>query len=120
MSNATGNYTVIVDGQKFNVTVAEGGADIQVTPVTQTTQTATPASTPTDSSGKEIPASVNGNVWKILVKEGDKVVEDQTIIILEAMKMEIDIKAPCDGVIKAIKTSPNDAVEEGQVLAIVG
>lgn len=122
MSNATGNYTVVVDGQKFNVTVAEGGADIQVTPVTSApTQNITPTqASNTNVSGVEVPASVNGNVWKVLVKEGDKVAEDQTIIILEAMKMEIDIKAPCDGVIKAIKTSPNDAVEEGQVLAIIG
>ncbi|QOG11344.1 biotin/lipoyl-containing protein [Arcobacter sp. FWKO B] len=121
MSNATGNYTVIVDGQKFNVTVAEGGADIKVTPVQETTATeSAPAQTQSVTGGIEIPASVNGNVWKILVKEGDKVVEDQTIIILEAMKMEIDIKAPKDGVVKAIKTAPNDAVEEGQVLAIIG
>ncbi len=119
MSNATGNYTVIVDGQKFNVTVAEGGADIQVTPVQESAKTET-TSVPQNATGTEVPASVNGNVWKILVKEGDKVVEDQTIIILEAMKMEIDIKAPKDGVIKAIKTSPNDSVEEGQVLAIIG
>ncbi|MCK9337744.1 MAG: biotin attachment protein [Arcobacteraceae bacterium] len=119
MSNATGNYTVIVDGQKFNVTVAEGGVDIQVTPVQESNKTET-APAQQNVTGIDVPASVNGNVWKILVKEGDKVVEDQTIIILEAMKMEIDIKAPKDGVIKAIKTSANDSVEEGQVLAIIG
>ncbi|MDY0328159.1 MAG: biotin/lipoyl-containing protein, partial [Arcobacteraceae bacterium] len=109
----------IVDGQKFNVTVAEGGVDIQVTPVQESNKTET-APAQQNVTGIDVPASVNGNVWKILVKEGDKVVEDQTIIILEAMKMEIDIKAPKDGVIKAIKTSANDSVEEGQVLAIIG
>ena len=121
MSNAVGNYTVVVDGQKFNVSVAEGGVDIQVTPVAASTPApvvSTPA--PSNVSGSDINASVNGNVWKILVKEGDKVSADQTIIILEAMKMEIDIKSPIDGIVKAIKTTPNEAVTEGQVLAIVG
>ena len=122
MSNASGNYTVIVDGQKFNVQVAEGGADIQVTPApaAASTETAAPATTPAAGAGTEVPASVNGNVWKILVSEGDKVSSDDTIMILEAMKMEIDIKAPCDGTVQKITTAPNDAVEEGQTLAIIG
>ncbi|MCB5268364.1 MAG: biotin attachment protein, partial [Candidatus Cloacimonetes bacterium] len=121
MSNATGNYTVIVDGQKFNVTVAEGGADIQVTPVASTpAPQAQPQAQTSNVSGTEVPATVNGNVWKILVKEGDRVAADQTIIILEAMKMEIDIKSPVDGVVKAIKTTQNESVSEGQPLAVIG
>ncbi len=121
MSNATGNYTVIVDGQKFNVTVAEGGADIQVTPVASTpAPQAQPQAQTSNVSGTEVPATVNGNVWKILVKEGDRVAADQTIIILEAMKMEIDIKSPVDGVVKAIKTTQNENVSEGQPLAVIG
>ena len=121
MSNATGNYTVIVDGQKFNVTVAEGGADIQVTPVASTpAPQAQPQAQTSNATGTEVPASVNGNVWKILVKEGDKVAADQTIIILEAMKMEIDIKSPVDGIVKAIKTTQNESVSEGQPLAVIG
>ena len=120
MSNATGNYTVVVDGKKFNVTVAQGDANIEVTPVQnndkaeETTQATAPV-----SSGAEIPASVNGNVWKILVKEGQAVTQDQTIMILEAMKMEIDIKASSAGTISKILVSPNDVVEEGQALAII-
>lgn len=121
MSNATGNYTVIVDGQKFNVTVAEGGADIQVTPVASTpAPQAQPQAQTSNATGTEVPATVNGNVWKILVKEGDRVAADQTIIILEAMKMEIDIKSPVDGVVKAIKTTQNESVSEGQPLAVIG
>lgn len=121
MSNATGNYTVIVDGQKFNVTVAEGGADIQVTPVASTpAPQAQPQAQTSNAIGTEVPATVNGNVWKILVKEGDRVAADQTIIILEAMKMEIDIKSPVDGVVKAIKTTQNESVSEGQPLAVIG
>ena len=120
MSNATGNYTVVVDGKKFNVTVAQGDANIEVTPVQNNdkTEETTQATAPV-SGGAEIPASVNGNVWKILVKEGQAVTQDQTIMILEAMKMEIDIKASSAGTISKILVSPNDAVEEGQALAVI-
>jgi pyruvate carboxylase subunit B len=124
MANASGNYTVVVDGQKFNVTIAEGNADIQVTPVSNTSVTPAPvASTPASSSnasGTEVPAAVNGAVWKILVKEGDVVQADQQIMILEAMKMEIDITAPVAGTIKKILVNNTDSVEEGQTLAIIG
>ena len=124
MANANGNYTVVVDGQKFNVTVAEGNANIQVTPVSNTVQTpvvATPAPivTPTQS-GTIVPAAVNGAVWKILVKEGDRVEKDQQIMILEAMKMEIDITAPVSGVISKILVNTTDSVEEGETLAFIG
>ena len=123
MNNASGNYTVVVDGQRFNVTIAEGNADIQVTPISNVTaapvqvSNSAPAST---SGGTEVPAAVNGAVWKILVKEGDVVQVDQQIMILEAMKMEIDITAPVAGTIKKILVNNTDSVEEGQTLAIIG
>ena len=119
MSNANGNYTVVVDGQKFNVSIAEGNADIQVTPVTSN-QEAPSAPVSSNGEGIEVPAVVNGAVWKILVKEGEKVEKDQQIMILEAMKMEIDINAPAAGTITQILVGPNAAVEEGQTLAIIG
>jgi pyruvate carboxylase subunit B len=123
MANVSGNYTVVVDGQKFNVTIAEGNADIQVTPVAapvaQVVQA--PVATPVAStSGTVVPAAVNGAVWKILVKEGDRVEKDQQIMILEAMKMEIDITAPVSGVITKILVNNTQAVEEGETLAIIG
>jgi len=123
MANSSGNYTVVVDGQKFNVTIAEGNADIQVTPVANNV-VATPASVvaPVASSngGTPVPAAVNGAVWKILVKEGDRVEQDQQIMILEAMKMEIDVTAPVAGVITKILVNNTQAVDEGETLAIIG
>jgi pyruvate carboxylase subunit B len=127
---ANGNYTVVVDGQRFNVSVFEGDvqniqvaapvqqvvAPVQATPV----QAAAPATASKPVyNGTEVPAAVNGNVWKILVKEGDRVEKDQQIMILEAMKMEIDIVAPVSGTISKILTEPSKAVEEGQVLAVI-
>ena len=115
MNNATGNYTVVVDGQKFNVTVAEGNADIQITPASDST----PASTQPSAGATEVPATVSGNVWKMSVKVGEKVEKGQVVAILEAMKMEIDVEAPCDGTVSAINVAQNDAVEEGQSLATI-
>ncbi len=116
MSNATGNYTVVVDGQKFNVSIAEGDADIQVTPVTTPVS---PATSNSSAGSSQIPATVSGNVWKMLVKVGDKVEKGDVVAILEAMKMEIDVEAPCSGTITAILANPSDAVEEGQAIATI-
>lgn len=126
MANSSGNYTVVVDGQKFNVTIAEGNADIQVTPVASTPASApvaTPVVTPApvaSTNGTPVPAAVNGAVWKILVKEGDRVEVDQQIMILEAMKMEIDVTAPVAGIITKILVNNTQAVDEGETLAIIG
>ena len=114
MSNATGNYTVVVDGQKFNVTVAEGNADIQVTPVTEAA-----AASSAPAGGAEVGATVAGNVWKMNIKVGDKVEKGDIVAILEAMKMEIDVEAPCSGTVSAILANAGDAVEEGQAIATI-
>ena len=116
---ADGNYTVVVDGKKFSVQVAQGDVDIKVAPSAAPVAESAPAEVPSASGGTEVPASVNGNVWKILVKAGDKVEKGQVVAILEAMKMEIDIEAPCAGTIASINVAANDAVEEGQTLAVI-
>jgi pyruvate carboxylase subunit B len=118
---ADGNYTVVVDGKKFSVQVAQGDVDIQVVaPVATATPTQEVTPVATSGSGTEVGATVNGNVWKILVEVGQKVEAGQVISILEAMKMEIDVEAPCAGTIVAIPAKPNDTVEEGQTLVVIG
>jgi len=116
---ADGNYTVVVDGKKFSVQVAEGNADIQVVAPASTPET--PAAAPTTSgAGTQVGATVSGNVWKLLVNVGDKVEKGQVVSILEAMKMEIDIEAPCAGTITDVAVKPNDAVNEGQTIVVIG
>jgi len=116
---ADGNYTVVVDGKKFSVQVAQGDADIQA--VTPVQAEATPTPTPTtNGGGTQVGATVSGNVWKILVNVGDKVEKGQVVSILEAMKMEIDIEAPCAGTITEVAVKPNDAVSEGQLIVVIG
>jgi pyruvate carboxylase subunit B len=114
-----GNYTVVVDGQKFSVQVAEGDADIQITAVNGESAS-TPA--PAVASGNEvsIKALLPGSVWKIVANPGQSVQEGDVILILESMKMEIDVIAPRGGVVKSINVATNDKVVEGQVVAVLG
>lgn len=64
----------------------------------------------------EVSAHITGTVWKIEVKEGDKVTEGQTLVILESMKMEMPLEAPEDGTVEKIHVSESQAVNEGDVL----
>jgi pyruvate carboxylase subunit B len=115
-----GNYTVVVDGQKFSVQVAEGDANIQVTAVDG--ESVAPEAPAAKASGNEvsIKALLPGNVWKIVANPGQSVNEGDVIMILESMKMEIDVVAPRGGVIKSINVATNDKVVEGQVVAVLG
>jgi pyruvate carboxylase subunit B len=64
-----------------------------------------------------IKALLPGNVWKIIVTKGQSVSEGDTIMILESMKMQIDVVAPKSGIIKSIEVSAHDNVAEGQIVA---
>jgi len=122
MKNSSGNYTVVVDGEKFNVSVADGDGDIQIVPASKPKQEQaiqTNQASQKNDEGNCVNAAVNGVVWKILVKAGDKVKAEQTLVILEAMKMEIDIKAESDGVVEQVLVAQNDAVNEGDALVIL-
>ncbi len=117
-SMGSGSYTVVVNGEKFSVQVAEGDADIQVTAVNgESAQTSVPS-----VGGEEMPikALLPGSVWKIVANPGQSVAEGDVIMILESMKMEIDIVAPKGGVVKTINVATNDKVVEGQVVAVLG
>ena len=116
----SGSYTVVVDGKSYSVQVAEGDAEISVTPSTTSVPATKTATAPVVTSGKgsiEIHSQTPGNVWKIIKAPGDSVTEGEQIMILEAMKMEIDIVAEKAGIIKSIDVKTNDAVVDGQLLA---
>lgn len=68
---------------------------------------------------QEIESEVTGNVWKVEVTEGDKIAKEDVLIILESMKMEIPVEAPCAGTLVKLLVKEEDAVEEDQVLAII-
>jgi acetyl-CoA carboxylase biotin carboxyl carrier protein len=64
----------------------------------------------------EVQAHITGTVWKILVKVGDSVIPEQTLVILESMKMEMPVEAPEAGRVAAIAVAEGAAVDEGDVL----
>ncbi len=65
----------------------------------------------------DVKTDITGSVWKIVAKVGDKVAEDEPILILESMKMEIPVSTPEDGVVAEILTTEGATVTEGMVLA---
>lgn len=67
----------------------------------------------------EIKAEMAGNLWKLLVSEGDEVSEGEDVAILESMKMEIPISADDDGVVKEVKCAEGDFIDEGDVIVII-
>ncbi|MFN2466389.1 MAG: biotin/lipoyl-binding carrier protein [Candidatus Dormibacteria bacterium] len=67
----------------------------------------------------EVKAELVGNLWKITTEVGQQVEEDDTIMILESMKMEIPITAPSAGTIKEFLVKEGDVVQEGQTVAII-
>ncbi len=77
---------------------------------------AAPATPAASGVGEPVPAPLAGSVWKVLVAEGDQVEADQTVVILEAMKMETEIKSPKAGTVAAVLVKPGDAVQGGQAM----
>ncbi|RWU11712.1 oxaloacetate decarboxylase subunit alpha [Pseudidiomarina gelatinasegens] len=109
-TNGSGVYDVKVDGKLFTVEVAPSGQIVSAT---------TNASAPKSSSAgavHEVKAPLAGNVFKVQVKQGQAVKAGDVLIILEAMKMETDIKAEHDGVVAALQTKEGDSVNVGDVL----
>ena len=67
----------------------------------------------------EVHSEISGAVWKIIAKVGDRLAEDDVIMILESMKMEIPLTAPEDGVLVAIMVYEGNTIAEGQVAAVL-
>jgi biotin carboxyl carrier protein len=67
----------------------------------------------------EVKAELVGSVWKIVAKPGDTVAEDQALLILESMKMEIEVVAPRAGTVREIRVKETDIVKEGQILVVL-
>ncbi len=67
----------------------------------------------------EVKAELVGNLWKIVAEVGQAVEEDDTLMILESMKMEIPITSPITGTVQEILVKEGDVVQEGQTVAIM-
>ncbi len=108
-------YTVKVNGKAYVVEVAEGGEIDRVQE-----QGSSPApSEPAASSGEAITAPLAGNIFKVNVKPGDSVAEGDVVIILEAMKMETEVRAASAGTVSEVKVSEGDSVAVGDELIVL-
>ena len=67
----------------------------------------------------DIPAHITGTVWKIEVAVGDQVDLDDTVVILESMKMEMPVEAEDSGTVKEIRCEEGQSVSEGDVLVVL-
>ena len=113
-------YTVEVNGKSFVVQVSEGG-DIEGIKPVGGAASAAPAAAPVAAGGGEPQAApLAGNIFKVLVQPGQAVEEGQLVIILEAMKMETEIRAFRAGTVGAVNVKVGDAVAVGDSLLTIG
>lgn len=111
---ASGIYTVEVEGKAFVVKVSDGGDVSQLTATTPSSapvQAAAPA-----GAGTPVTAPLAGTIWKVLASEGQAVAEGEVLLILEAMKMETEIRAAQAGTVRGIAVKSGDAVAVGDTL----
>ncbi|MCW8883013.1 MAG: sodium-extruding oxaloacetate decarboxylase subunit alpha [Sedimenticola sp.] len=106
------SYTVTVNGKNYSVTVSQGGEIQQVV-----TGAAAPAEVA--AAGEAIPAPLAGNIFKVKVALGQTINAGDVIMIMEAMKMETEIRAPRGGVIATIAAKEGEAVQVGDTLVVL-
>ena len=103
---ASGVYTVEVEGKAFVVKVSDGG---DISPLTAAAPAQAGAATP-------VTAPLAGTIWKVMATEGQSVGEGEVLLILEAMKMETEIRAARAGTVRGIAVKSGDAVAVGDTL----
>ncbi len=133
--NKGGSYTVSVNGSSYNVTTGPAGDSMDVNvngtsysvsfsapgaaPAVVKTPVSKPAPVQPQSAGEAVSAPVAGTVLRFEVKDGEEVKKGQTVVVLESMKMELEVKSPADGKITFIAQA-GIQVANGQKLAVVG
>ena len=107
-------YTVELEGKAFVVKVSEGG---DISHVATTAPQAVPQTTPAPATGgTPVTAPMAGNIWKVVATEGQTVAAGDVLFILEAMKMETEVKAAQAGTVRGICVKAGDAVAVGDTV----
>ena len=107
-------YTVELEGKAFVVKVSEGG---DISHVATTAPQAAPQATPAPATGgTPVTAPMAGNIWKVVATEGQTVAAGDVLFILEAMKMETEVKAAQAGTVRGICVKSGDAVAVGDTV----
>jgi len=105
-------YSVNVDGRNFNVAVGVGNTALNI----QAAEPASVASTPVVSSGATIESPMAGTILKINATVGSQINEGDVVLIMEAMKMETEVRSKFSGIVSAVNIKEGDAVNVSQVL----
>ena len=112
------NYTITVNGNVYDVTVEETGQTAAPVAAPKAVAPAAPKAAPAAGAGSiQVKAGAAGKVFQIPTSVGQSVQAGDTVIVIEAMKMEIPVVAPEAGTIASIDVAVGDAVESGAVLA---
>ena len=116
------NFVITVNGKTYQVGVEEVGGTAAPVAVAPVAPVAAPAAAPAPkaapAAGEKILSPFPGLIKNLLVAEGASVKKDQPILVLEAMKMDNDITAPCDGVV-SFQVAKGANVESDSVLAVI-
>ncbi|ECB1178615.1 biotin/lipoyl-binding protein, partial [Salmonella enterica subsp. enterica serovar Essen] len=113
---ASGIYTVEVEGKAFVVKVSDGGDISQLTTAVPAASSAPVQAAAPAGAGTPVTAPLAGNIWKVIATEGQSVAEGDVLLILEAMKMETEIRAAQAGTVRGIAVKAGDAVAVGDTL----
>lgn len=119
-------FNITVNGKAYDVAVEELDASSAPAPAAAAPAAApapaptAPAAAPAAGAGEKVTAPMPGTILDVKVAVGDSVTKGQVIMILEAMKMENDIVASCDGKITSVLTSKGSSVNSGDALATIG
>ncbi len=119
---SNGGWRLLVDGQSHTIYAAAQGDQRYVQVDAETFTLTVPSSKSTRRTsqigGAELVAQMPGQVTAVLVQDGEKATRGQTLMILEAMKMEIRVTAPSDGLVQQILVHQGTVVERGQRLVL--
>ena len=107
-------YTINVNGQSYVVQVSEGGDITAAAPAAPAA--AAPAAAPAAGPAESVPAPLAGNIWKVEVSAGQAVQEGDVLVILEAMKMETEVRAARAGTVSSVDVKEGDTVQVGDSL----
>ncbi len=116
---AGNGYTVTVNGKKYAIALEGGKATVNGKLYDFNVKEGIEAKAAT-GDGTPVKAALPGNVLKVLVSEGDTIAEGDVIAVVEAMKMETEIKSPVGGTVKSVEIEVGNKVQTGQVLVTVG
>lgn len=106
-----GTYDILIDGLEYRVEIRDARAELAA----QFSRSCGSA-----AGDAVVTAPIPGLISKVLVAEGDRVAKDQPLLTLDAMKLENELAAPREGVVKSVKVKAGTAVDKGQALIVIG